>query len=120
MAVNPFWSDKVQGDAVLSASRPQNLPSPAVTEEGMPVMDDPERAPWKSGKGRGSGVLSGPTGGFVTPEVKRDVGSPEELQPGRRDGFQSQGLMSADTTNDEDGQGDKRTMGRFNMLRKVP
>lgn len=102
MDSNPFWSERVREDAAVSAMRPDALPSPPDTEEAMPLTNAPGQVSHGIGKGRGGGGPTGAGRGFETPEAKRDLGSPGNRQPhDRRPGFQTQGVMSAGTGDDD-------------------
>lgn len=92
---NVFYSDRVNSNIQLAAARPGDLPPSPMTDEGeVPINDAPGVAPQGSGKGRGGGLAVGANQGFETPEVRRDMVSPDAGRPQlRRDGFQSQGMM---------------------------
>ena len=75
VAFNPWWSDKVKLEAMLTAKRPEDLPVPADgdldNEEEVAAVQDARTV--GSGKGHGAVSLGGPVGTrlFTTPESAR-------------------------------------------------
>ena len=90
VAVQPFWSDRLQQELQLEALRPRSLPSPI--EESVLPMQDAGLENGRSGKGRG-GMTEGSMERFVRP-----VGEPRVFGPmGQSMGIQSQGVMPEET-----------------------
>lgn len=107
---NPFYSEKVQQDLILAATRPMDLPSPPSTEGKLPLHDVPVETPvmrsdGNTGKGRGGGEPAGGSKAFVTPESKRGC---EENEGGAKSVklHQTQGAMPT-TSVDETMEGGK-------------
>ena len=57
--VNPWWSERLQAEALLRRQRPEDLPIPQDDDLNMEAVQD-YGAAGCSGKGRGSATMGGP------------------------------------------------------------
>ena len=104
---NPFYSEKVQGELALKASRPKGLPGQSPASDVAPLHDG-RSAGACTGKGRGGQTSGKLLGVFETPPSRMDgVGTGWE-RPGPK---QTQGRMSAT---------DDATMGVATDGRRAP
>ena len=76
--VNPWWSERLQAEALLRHQRPEDLPIPQDDDLDMEAVQD-NGAAGCSGKGRGSATMGGRV--FATPPVQREEG---RVAQGRR------------------------------------
>lgn len=65
--VNPFWSQRLQQEALLRQRRPEDLPIPPDDDLELEAVQD--SAVWALGKGRGVSAVGGHM--FVTPPSHR-------------------------------------------------
>ena len=86
---NPFWSDKVKGDLMVRALRPQELPQTPAEMDGR-FFDRPTGE--KPGKGHGSNRPTGAGRGcYVTPPSYSKTSEPDSAVP--LEGNRSEGVM---------------------------